>query len=337
MVDFLRHSYYISKKKKVNRKGIETQKQDSKKEWIISKGQNDWHSTPNTKHLEKIWKNANLLSYRIPFPFQPSIIGKGSTYLRDDEDRQGFTISVVPTASVFIYQLWSKFHRVFNKSNGFKNGFAHGTHRSFEIEKDYKERLQKVYRHSPPVSIVASSMFRWLWFPLSPWWNSPNLQTCWNRILHSHQRNCMQARLPGSIMLWKEIIIARYCSSWSKASGSACEVSIPRLSSVKLSMKFYKQKTAFWQKATQEFLSCRFVHSPWFCNSCAHISWHKDTSKSDIELKSAIHTRLRFLPEGWDWPPSVAAQHHQFFIISPSHCFWNHTSRRKMKEYSIWC
>ena len=71
----------------------------------------------------------------------------------------GETISVVPTPSVFIYQLWSKFHRVFNKSHGFKNGFAHGTHRSFEIEKDYKERLQKVYRHSPAVSIVAFDDF----------------------------------------------------------------------------------------------------------------------------------------------------------------------------------
>ena len=132
------------------------------------------HQTPSI--WKKIWKNANLLSCHIPF--QPSIIGKGSTYLREDEDPQGFTISVVPTPSVFIYQLWSKFHRVFifNKSNGFKNGFAHGTHRSFEIEKDYKERLQKVYRHSPPVSIVASSMFQWLWFPLSPWWNSPSFK-----------------------------------------------------------------------------------------------------------------------------------------------------------------
>ena len=161
----------------------------------------------------------------------------------------------------------------------------------------------------------------------------------------------MQARLPDSIMLWKEIIIARYCSSWSKASGPACcqltlkplvflnlRLVFPRLSSVNLSMKFYKlQKTAILTESDSTILSWRFVHSPWFWNSCAHISWHKDTSKSDIELKSAIHTRLRFLPEGWDWPPSMAAQHHQFFIISPSHWFWNHISRGKMKEYSIWC
>lgn len=145
MVDFLRHSFFISYlKKKVNRKGIETQKQDSKRmdyKLPRDKMTDIQHQTPSI--WKKYGKMPTCCHTAYLTPFQPSIIGKGSTYLRDDEDRHGFTISVVPTPSVFIYQLWSKFHWVFNKSNRFTvyYGYSYMENRSFEIEKDYKERL----------------------------------------------------------------------------------------------------------------------------------------------------------------------------------------------------
>lgn len=137
-----------------------------------------------------------------------------------DEDRQGFTISAVPTPSVFLYQLWSKFHRVFNKSHGFKNGFAHGTHRSFEIEKDYKERLnfrkttKKDYKRCIDTARLLASQPPLCFDDFDSLCHHGETPPASNLLeSDSHQRNCMQARLPDSIMLWKEIIIARYCSS----------------------------------------------------------------------------------------------------------------------------
>lgn len=164
----------------------------------------------------------------------------------------------------------------FNKSNVFAHGkpklwdwvcLWHLFHMRTEVKKDYKRYIDIVWllasQPQPPLCFLLMTLIP------SVMVKFPTFKPVGIRF----PRNCMQARLPGSIMLWKEIIKARYCSSWSKACGPACceltflalgvlkpKVGILCLSSVNLSIKFYKlQKTAFWQKATQQM--CHVVLS----------------------------------------------------------------------------